>query len=120
MPLVQNPKSNLVVGDYVIIRKNFVGGKQNDTFFSVHEFMKQNKPFGVIYMKRGRPVDWAVDFVFLELPFGGTHSGDNPSPSWDFISEDHVRYEIALASSFLVDSGWLLVMASMAGICSSH
>ncbi|KAI5076442.1 hypothetical protein GOP47_0008507 [Adiantum capillus-veneris] len=114
-PHVENPKSIVVVDDYIIIGKDFAGGRKNDTFYSVHELIKQNKPSGVNYTKRGKVVDWAVDFIFLDLPFGRTQGGDNPCPTWDFVFEDHVRYGIDLAASTLADLGWLLVMASMAG-----
>ncbi|KAI5071655.1 hypothetical protein GOP47_0013906 [Adiantum capillus-veneris] len=81
MPHVENTKSIVVAGDYVIIGKDFAGGRKNDTFYSVHEFIKQNKPSGVNYTKRGKTMDWAADFIFLDLPFGGTQGGDNPCPT---------------------------------------
>ncbi|MCO5613200.1 hypothetical protein L7F22_067476 [Adiantum nelumboides] len=115
MPHVENPKSIVVVGDYITIGKDFMGGRKNDTFYSVHEFIKQNKPSGVNYTKMGKTVDWAADFIFLDLPFEGTQSGEDPCPTWDFVYEDHVRYGIGLAASTLADLGWLLVMASMVG-----
>lgn len=120
MPHIQNPRGIVVVGDYITIGQDFVAGQKNDTFFRVHEFMRQNKPSDMHAIKRGKSVEWAADFIFLDLPFGGTHGGDDPSPAWDFVSEDHVRYGIALASSTLADSGWLLVMAAMAGFGSSQ
>ena len=67
IPQVENPKSFVVVGDYINIGKDFVGGKKNDTFFSVHEFMRQNKSIGLSLKKRGKLVEWAIDFIFLDL-----------------------------------------------------
>ena len=61
-------------------------------------------------------IEWAADFIFLDFPFGGTHGANDPSLTWDSLSKDHVRYGVALSSSILADSGWLLVMASMEGI----
>ena len=57
IPQVENPKGIVVVGDYIEIGKHFVEGKKNDTFFNVHEFMRQNKPIGESFRNRGKLVE---------------------------------------------------------------
>lgn len=92
---------------------------QNSTFTLIHEHMTRVRPIERQYVKKGRVVTWASDFIFLDLPCGVLpRSGGEPCPIWDRLTEEHVRFGIALAASTLADCGWLLVMASFAGTCN--
>ena len=105
----------MLVEDYIAIAKDFSNGMKNPTFTRTHEYMMVHRPQGIGYIKKGRSVGWVVDLVFLDLPFGGICHGTVSSPPWDSISEDHVRYGIALAASTIADFGWVLIMASIGG-----
>lgn len=106
-----------ILGDYISIAADFREGIRNVSWSPVHDHMSRVRSVCEPYTRGGRPVSWAADLVFLDLPFGGFHVGSTPVPRWDICTEDHVRSGIHLAFSTLADSGWLLVMSSMAGIC---
>lgn len=82
----------------------------------IHEHMLKVRPSNLVYRRSSKSVAWAVDFIFLDLPFGGLITGYGGDHVWDRITEDHVRAGIHLAWNTLSDSGWLLIMASFAGL----
>lgn len=82
----------------------------------IHEHMLKVRPSDLVYRRSSKLVAWAADFIFLDLPFGGLITGYGGDPVWDRITEDHVRAGIHLAWNTLSDSGWLLIMASFAGL----
>ncbi|WP_219823851.1 hypothetical protein, partial [Enterobacter cloacae complex sp. CH23B] len=75
---------------------------------------------GTLCMRGGRTVAWAADFIFLDLSFGGSPLASPIVPLWGVCSENHGRVGMQLAYSSLSDSGWLLIMVSMAGFCFIH
>lgn len=116
VPFVGEQKCLAIVGDYVTIGKDFACGMKSPAYTLVHEHFKGKCPKERDYVRMRRGVSWAADLVFLDLPFGGVLHGTQPHPHWDHLTEDHVRYGIAVAAASLSDRGWLLVMCSSAGL----
>ncbi|KAI5064220.1 hypothetical protein GOP47_0020890 [Adiantum capillus-veneris] len=104
-----------ISGDYTAIAADFRAGVRHPAWIRVHEHMGSARFDGTLCVRGGRTVAWVADFIFLDLPFGGSHLASPVVPLWDICSEDHVRAGMQLAYSTLSDSGWLLIMVSMTG-----
>ncbi|KAI5055755.1 hypothetical protein GOP47_0029276 [Adiantum capillus-veneris] len=104
-----------IVGDYVLIGKDFAEGKKNKVYSQIHEHVLKHRVGCTKYTKKGRQVKWAADFVFLDFPYGHDLHGSSINPAWDELSDDHVRYGISLSSAALSDFAWMLIMGSTGG-----
>lgn len=105
------------VGDYIRIAIDFSAGVKNPTWIPIHEHMLKARSTSFQYTRGGKSVAWGADFIFLDLPFGGTLYSPSEKPAWDQLTEEHVRSGIVLSATTSADSGWLLIMASFGGTC---
>ena len=102
------------VGDYVAMGQDFKNGKKNEVYTKIHEFfmavgLKKD------YLRMGKKVKWATDFIFLDFPRGCGLEGFQGVPQWNKLTEEHVRCGVTVASASLADDGWLVMMASLTG-----
>ncbi|KAI5072521.1 hypothetical protein GOP47_0012627 [Adiantum capillus-veneris] len=104
-----------IVGDYIAIAVDYRAGIRNLAWVPVHEYFVWACSDSILYTRGTKSVSWAADLIFLDLPFGGSLLGSSTSPRWDICTEDHVRAGVHLAFSTLANSGWLLIMVSLAG-----
>lgn len=111
----QDHRCLAVHGDYIVVGRDFSLGLKNPVYTQIHEHVMRHVGMGGQAVKKGRPVSWAADLICLYLPFGGEHVVGEGTPTWDTLSEDHFKYGIALASSSLSDSGWLLIATPLSG-----
>ena len=103
-------------GDYITIATDFHSGVWNVVWGVVHEHMLKTHVGDDVYRRGRRTVAWAADFIFLDLPFGGTLAPHGARPAWDTITEEHVCCGVHLAHSTLADSRWLVIMAAPIGV----
>ncbi|MCO5574614.1 hypothetical protein L7F22_028403 [Adiantum nelumboides] len=115
VPLSLDCRCMVAVGDYIAIATDFRASVKNSSWVAVHEHMLKARSKSIAYTRSGWDVAWAADFIFLDLPFGGTQHRQVPRLVWDYLTEEHVRCGIQLFASTLADSGWLLIMASLGG-----
>ncbi|MCO5550972.1 hypothetical protein L7F22_004467 [Adiantum nelumboides] len=109
-----------ITGDYIAILGDFSLGVRSPSWAMIHENMLKVIPRDLVYKRSSKSVSWAANFMFLDLPYGGLSSGYSVSPMWDRITEAHVRAGIHLTWNTLLDSRWLLIMASVAAYGFHH
>ncbi|KAI5060227.1 hypothetical protein GOP47_0024647 [Adiantum capillus-veneris] len=104
-----------MVGDYLSMGKDFVAGIRSDAYKVVHEFFSKLGRNDSTYIRNGKPVKWASDLVFIDFPTGCFINKETTMPTWNVLTEAHIRMGITVAAASLRDSGWLVVWITLIG-----
>lgn len=111
-------KFGCCVGDYIQMGRDFEKGKRNEAYGEMHEFFCLHACKDHQYRREGRDVRWAAGLVFIDFPTGMVEvDAGGEVPLWDMLTEDHVRYGIAIGAASLDDAGWLVMISPLEGIC---
>ncbi|MCO5587610.1 hypothetical protein L7F22_041559 [Adiantum nelumboides] len=100
--------------DYIALGKEFTKGDFKGGFAVMREFF--------ISLERGekirnsKPCTWSVDLIVIDLSTGDSIDGSTIIPSWNVLTEDHVKFSILVASTIVDDMGWILVLCPLSSI----
>lgn len=106
------------VGNYIEMGKDFAKAKKNVAYTKLHEFFAGLASIDKDYIRTGKKVKWAANLIVLDFPTGIGEDGKTKVPPWNELTEDHVRYGIAIAAVSLADDGWLVLICPLEGTIS--
>ncbi|MCO5574848.1 hypothetical protein L7F22_028641 [Adiantum nelumboides] len=109
--------------DYIELGKEFSTRNFKDGFAVMRDFYVGFAVMRDFYVgfgggpktRNARPSTWSVDLSVIDLPTGGEVTGFDGIPSWNVLTNDHVKFSLVVASTVVAstvmdDMGWVLVL----------